>query len=154
MFSAILKIKLTERLREAEGGVYSISTQSVVNKYPHNRFASFVSFGCAPENVEKLITSTLDEINKLKESGPTQVDVDKIIAESKRGMELQLKDNSYWLVYLLNQLENKNDLERVLHFDENIRKITPEAVKEVARKYITGENFIRIVLYPENYSTK
>ncbi|WP_423146479.1 M16 family metallopeptidase [Rubrolithibacter danxiaensis] len=145
----ILQIKLIERLREDESGVYSPGVRASYSKYPKNRYSFTVSFGCGPENVEKLIASTLDEINKLKKNGPEAQDIAKFIAEEQRSTQVQLKENSFWASYLANQYENKEDPKEVLTYLDSLKKITPASLKEAANKYLSGENLIKLVLLPE-----
>lgn len=145
----VLTIKLTERLREQESGVYGVGAEASYNKYPHNRYAFSVSFGCAPENVEKLINSALDEIRKIRENGPSLVDVNKVLAEDRRSTEVQLKENGFWLNYLSNQFQNNENPEQILSYQEDLNKITPEALKASVNKYLSGNNLVRLVLYPD-----
>ena len=147
--SEVLKIKLIERLREEESGVYSPGVFVSYNKYPRNRFSFTFVFGCAPANVDKLVTATLDEINKVKQKGAQKEDIEKFLAEEKRTTELQLKDNGFWLGYLSSQYQNKDDVKQVLGYLDSLKKITPETLKATANKYLSGNNFIKFVLLPE-----
>jgi len=147
--SGILKIKLVERLREDESGVYGVGSRTLYSKYPQSRYTISISFGCAPENVEKLINSAIDEIKKIRDNGPSQIDVDKVQAEERRTFEVQLKENRFWLSYLRDQFMNDDNPEQVLSYQKALTKITPEALKTAANKYLNGENFVRLVLYPD-----
>lgn len=145
----VLSIKLIERLREDEGGVYGVGARTSYTKFPKNRYTFTISFACAPENVEKLISSTLDEINKIKQNGAKAVDIEKFIAEESRSTETQLKDNGFWLGYLSNQLQNGDDLKQVLTYLDSLKDINPEALKATAQHRLSGDNYIRMVLLPE-----
>lgn len=145
----VLQIRLTERLRENESGVYSPGVGQSVSKYPQSRYNFSVSFGCSPQNVEKLIASALDEISKIKTSGPLQVNVDKYKAEVQRTQETSLKSNNWWLDYLVTSLQNHDDLHSLNNYDRELSKVTPESIKAIANKYLSGKNYIRLVLMPE-----
>jgi zinc protease len=144
-----LEIRLLERLREDESGVYSPGAEISTTKLPQQRYSFVVHFGCAPQNVEKLIASALDEINKLKTDGPPQVNVDKWRAEDKTSFEPQLKTNNFWLGYLSGQLQNDQELDQVNHYNDLLDTVKPGDVKTVAAKYLSGDNYIRLVLMPE-----
>jgi zinc protease len=144
-----LQIRLIERLREDESGVYSPGVRAGTGKYPQARFSLSVSFGCAPQNVEELIASTLDEIAKIIANGPPQVNLDKFKVEQQRTIELQLKSNGFWLGYINGQLQNKEALDQVTRYNDALNKITTADVKAMAGKYLNGKNFIRLVLMPE-----
>ncbi|WEA00650.1 M16 family metallopeptidase [Mucilaginibacter sp. SJ] len=145
----VLSIRLTERLREEENGVYSPSVYATISKYPSNRYRLVVQFGCGPQNVEKLIASTLDELNKIKREGPAQINVDKWRAETFRQREVELKTNDWWLSYLNGQLQTEEDVQQLNEVPELINHITSDGLRELANKYLTGANYIRAVLLPE-----
>jgi len=96
-----------------------------------------------------LIASALDEVKKIRDNGPLQVDVDKVQAEERRVTEVQLKENGFWLSYLTGQLQNNENPEQILSYQEALKKITPQALKIAANKYLSGDNFVRLVLYPD-----
>jgi zinc protease len=145
----VLQIRLIERLREDESGVYSPSVGETVSKDPDPRYMFTISFGCAPQNVEKLIASVLDEVNKLKISGPPQVYVDKYKAEDQRARETDLKTNIWWFDYLVTGLQNQDDLHELSSYDSDLSKVSPASLKAMANKYLSGKNFIRLILLPE-----
>jgi len=144
-----LEIRLLERLREDESGVYSPGVFENTSKLPQQRYSFVVQFGCAPQNVDKLIASTLDEINKLKTDGPPQENIDKWRAEGKTSFEPQLKTNSFWLGYITGQLQNQENMEQVNGYIQLLDKVTPSDIKATANEYLSGENFIKLVLKPE-----
>lgn len=145
----LLTIKLTEKLREEEGGVYGVGASANSAKYPESRYSFVISFGCAPTNVEKLIQATQDVIADLKKIAPLQTDVEKVVNEDLRSMEVQMKTNDFWLNYLVSQQQNNEDIEAVLKYNNRLKAITPEALQSAAIQYLNGDNFAKIVLYPE-----
>jgi zinc protease len=147
--SQILEFRLLDRLREKEGETYSPNVRVNYNKYPASRYAFNIAFGCAPENVEKLIAATKEEINKLKTNGVTELDITKFSSEESRQYELQLKDNEFWLNWLSSQYENGDDLLLVLKYPELIKQINTVSVKAAANLYLNENNFIKLILLPE-----
>ncbi|HEV2355253.1 MAG TPA: insulinase family protein [Puia sp.] len=145
-----LEIRLLQRLREEESGVYSPGVFDNTTKYPQPRFSFIIQFGCSPQNAPRLIASALDEVGKLKASGPSQENVDKWRAEDKTATETQLKTNSFWLGYLTDQLQNNDDLDEVNGHNALLDKVTPEALQRMASEYLSGKNYIQVVLMPEN----
>lgn len=146
----VIQIKLIERLREEESGVYSPGTNMSYVKYPSNRYSFTVAFGCSPENVDKLVAATLDEINKIKQKGAEAGDIEKFLAEERRSTETQLKQNGFWASYLTGQYVNNESPKQMLGYLDSLKKITPQSLKETANNYLSGENLIKLVLLPEN----
>lgn len=145
----VLNIKLIERLREDEGGVYGVGARASYSKYPKGRYSFTISFACAPENIDKLIASTLEEINKIKEHGAEAVDIEKFLAEERRTTETQLKENSFWLGYLTGQMQNEEDPKQILGYLDSLKELTPEALKTTAQFRLSGDNLIKMILLPE-----
>lgn len=146
--SEVLEIKLTEKLREEESGVYGVGVSGSVSKVPAKRYDFKIAFQCAPENVEKLVNRTMAEIQKMKASGAEAGDIDKFKAETKRQTETQLRDNGFWLGYLQSQYQDGEDVKEVLRENEMLKKVTVESTKMAAKKYF-AENMIKVILLPE-----
>ena len=147
--SEILQFRVLDRLREKEGETYSPGVSVSYNKNPLNRYAFTISFGCAPENVDKLIAAAKDEINKIKTEGVTSLDITKFSTEETRQYELHLRDNGYWLSWLTDQSENGDDMLEVLQYPALIKLVTPASVKAAANLYLNENNFIKLLLLPE-----
>lgn len=145
----VLDIKLTEKLREEAAGVYSPSISASYNKLPTPTYNLTIAFGCSPANAEKLAKIAMDEIQKIKANGPEAVDVEKVKAEEKRSVELQVKENSFWNSYLSDQYFDGEDLNYINKYSkEMIDKISVEGVKKAANQFC-GDNFAKFVLLPE-----
>ena len=147
---SILTIKLTERLREAESGVYGVSANASYAKYPRYRYSFGVGYGTTPEMVEPLYKSAIDEINKIKEQGPDQVDIGKFVSEQQRQLEVQLRENGFWLGHLSSSYQQHEDPAYILTYLDQLKKVTPESVKAVANKYLVDDRRFKFVLMPED----
>jgi zinc protease len=145
----VLQIKLIEALREEESGVYGVGVSESTDKFPTGHYRFSVGFGCAPENVDKLVKRTQDEINKLKLNGADPKDIEKFVAETNRKMETAKKTNGFWLGYLDQNTFLGDDLDEVFRQDELLKTITVASTKAAANKYFNDDNFIKAVLMPE-----
>jgi zinc protease len=145
----VLNIKLIERLREKEGGVYSPGVRASYTKIPEGRYSITVYFGCAPANVDKLIAATMEEINKIKQNGADLVDIQKFVAEDTRSTEVQLKENTFWQAYLIGSAQNQDNPEDILNYVKSLGNVTVQSTKETANKYLSGDNLIKLILLPE-----
>ncbi|RKR81524.1 zinc protease [Mucilaginibacter gracilis] len=145
----ILQIKLNERLREKESGVYSPEVTANYNKLPASRYSIVVYFSCAPANVDKLIAATMDEIAKIKQNGAEPTDIQKFIAETQRSNELRLKENAYWLGYLSQAIMNGDNPDDILMLNKYLGQITVQSTKQTANQCLSGNNLIKLILLPE-----
>ncbi len=148
----ILQIKVLQQLREAEGEVYSPQVQTSYNKYPRNRFAITVQFGCAPKNVDHLVAMLEQEMKKLSEQGPGTDDIQKFKAQYEKNIELALKDNGFWYAYLSGQCENNEDILQVQDVTKNLQKIDAASLKQSAEVFLSGKNIITFELLPQQAS--
>jgi zinc protease len=145
----ILKIRLTERLRESEEGVYTPSASVNYALQPVPTYSVSIGFSCSPQNVDKLIAATLDEIQQLQINGPEAKDVGKFISEQQRTRQTQLKTNNYWLSYLTGQYRVNGNLNDVYKYDKALEKVSVKDIQKTAKKYLTQKNFIQLILLPE-----
>jgi len=60
-----------------------------------------------------------------------------------------LQNNGFWMQYVVARLQNNEPMNGVLHFNERLKTISVESVKQAAIQYLKEENFIRLVLMPE-----
>ncbi|HEX8460466.1 MAG TPA: insulinase family protein, partial [Segetibacter sp.] len=146
----VLEIRLREILREDQGGVYGVGVGANISREPANSYSVTISFGCAPENVDKLVNLVLAEVKNMKENGGSQINVEKVIAEDTRGMETSVKENNYWLYNLQDKYYYNEDPKIILQDAEMVKKITVSRTKELANKYFDEKNMVRLVLMPEN----
>ena len=144
----ILTIKLIEKLREEEGGVYGVGARGSMSKLPYGSYRFTISFPCGPDNVEKLKTAALAEVTSILENGPTQKDLDKI----KEALLLDYKENSKKNRFWLNNIKNKDYQERPIlnsqQFEAKVAALSADDIQKVAQKYLT-ENRVIGILMPE-----
>ena len=147
---SILNIKLIERLREEESGVYGVGASGSASKYPTGRYSFNIGYGTGVDKYESLMKSALDEINKIKKDGPTKVDLEKFMIEQKRQRELELKENGFWLGTIVGSLMNNENPTNVLRFQNDLDKVTIQTIKEVANKYLKEDRLFKFILLPED----
>lgn len=145
----ILSIKLIEKLREEESGVYGVGARGGLNKIPYGSYSFTISFPCGPENVTKLKDAALAEVQSIIDNGPEEKDVNKVkeaqLLEYKEG----LKKNKYWINALKDADYNKSDKNKIVGLTKDIDAINAADIQKVAKKYLSG-GYILAVLYPED----
>src|SRR5690606_41924762 len=147
---SVLDIKILERLREKESGVYSPRVNLSYSKEPKPTYSIQISFSCAPANADKLINAAREEVQALKLNGAKPDDITKFRAEQQRQHELRLRENNYWLQYLQSTYEQGKDPLILLSYPETLKNATALSVKQAANKYLDNNNFKQFILLPEN----
>ena len=149
----ILSIVLREELREERGGVYGVSVSSSPRDIPEEAYTFTISFGCDPERVDELVEAVWTEINRLKEEGARESDIAKVKEQQRRARETDLRTNPFWVnvleFYYSHEDEDILDINRYLEMTENL---TDAQIGRAAQRYLGEDSFVKVVLYPENYS--
>jgi zinc protease len=146
---SILGIRLREVLREDQGGVYGVGVRGNIDRIPSDKYTVSISFGCSAENVDKLIELVMKEIDDMRNNGAAQVNIDKVTAEDVRSLETELKQNRYWQYNLEQKYLYGEDPKTILEDMGNLKKMTVERSKELAKKYFNPGNFAKMILLPE-----
>ncbi len=144
-----LAIKLREVLREDAGGVYGVGVGGGFNREPVNSYGITIQFGCAPENVDKLIALVMEEIKNTKANGVPAVNIEKVVAEQTRSLENDIKENSFWRFRLEQNFFRGTDPTQILQAADKIKLITVDKTKELAIKLFNENNMVKLILLPE-----
>jgi len=144
-----LAIKLREVLREDAGGVYGVGVGGGFNREPVNSYGITIQFGCAPENVDKLIALVMEEIKNTKANGVPAVNIEKVVAEQTRSLENDIKENSFWRFRLEQNFFRGTDPTQILQAADKIKLITVDKTKELANKLFNENNMVKLILLPE-----
>jgi zinc protease len=145
----VLTIKLIEELRENESGVYGASARGSMNKVPNGSFNFSINFPCGPENAETLTQSALRELNKIIENGPQEKDVNKFKEAEKLDYKEKIKQNNYWMSYLTRSFTYGVSADEILQVEEKIDAITAKDIQAVAKKYLTKDKVIAMLMPEE-----
>ncbi|MEP7343933.1 MAG: insulinase family protein, partial [Gemmatimonadaceae bacterium] len=145
----LLEMQLLDTLRESLGGTYSVSVNGETNKYPRPEYSLTVSFGSSPERADSLYQTVQRVIAGIQRSGPTDAYVQKVREQQLRSHEVSVKENSYWLANIAARLENDEDPNGLLRYQEFIKGLTGAQIQAAARRYIDLSKGMRFVLLPE-----
>lgn len=144
----LVSIKLREQLREEKSGVYGVRATPAMNHYPKQSFEITIGFGCAPENVDMLIKTAWEEIDKIKQNGCDDKDLLKLKETALRERETYLKDNRFWLSAITQNALNGENLSELLEFNKYVESLKSDDFKRLANQYFTKENIAKFVMNP------
>jgi zinc protease len=147
--SQFLSRRYLEVLREEMSGVYGVRASAGFYKIPYERVSLRITIPCSPDNVDSLVAAAIQEIELIISDGVKEEDLIKAREIYKREKEKKLEENKYWLSAIKNCLMYGYEFESITSF-ERVNDITSENLQRVARQYIDLENYLQIVLYPED----
>ncbi|HPG37912.1 MAG TPA: insulinase family protein [bacterium] len=150
----LLRIKLREVLREDMSGTYGVNVGNTASRLPREEYRFSISFGCAPERVNELTEMVYSQIDSIATYGPADEYVEKIRETQSRQLEVDLKENRFWLANLMSFEQNKINYEDILNRQNYINRLTSKTLQKAAKKYLCSKNTICVILAPQNDSTK
>ena len=142
----VLTIKLIEKLRESESGVYGVGANGGMSKEPYGDYNFRIQFPCGPENYEDLIDDAMKELKKIQENGPTEEDMAKFKESALKDYDENIKKNDYWIRQMRSAYLSKKSPEEILEYDEEVKAVTADQVQQVANKYMSGDKYIAVLL--------
>ncbi|MDB4292223.1 insulinase family protein [Maribacter sp.] len=145
----VLTIKLVEKLREEEGGVYGVGARGRLSKMSFSNLSFNISFPCGPENVDKLVAAALEEVAKIKNDGVTTEDMAKVKETYLLKRKEELKTNEFWIANLLRTHQENDNPEKILSYERNINELEAKDLQNLAKKYL-DENYFLGILMPES----
>jgi zinc protease len=154
MLGEVLRIRLREVLREDMSGVYGVSAGGWIARRPRQEYAFTVSFGCAPENVEKLEAAVWDEVKTIQDHAVGEDVLAKVKEQRRRGHEVSLRDNGWWLRELQQAYDYGDDPKTILEFESQVDKVSSDRVRAAARKYLTSAQYVLGELQPATAAAK
>jgi zinc protease len=146
--SQVLEVRLRDLLREELGGTYSVDV-SYTNTQPQRGYGTVaVTFGSAPENVDRMVGAVLEQAAKLRNEGPTADEVQRVQELERRELETAARQNAYWLnsmqtVHLLGW-----DVRSIAKRLERTASLTRENIHAMARKYLPENRYTVVSLLP------
>jgi zinc protease len=142
----ILELRYIERIREDEGGAYSVRVSLIPSKLPVESFDFTVSFETDPLKADKLAGIVHSEVKALLKDGPKETDLQKFREYALKQRPEDMKENNWWnstvQEYYLNGLDNLNG------YEARINAIDLKKIKEFAKKTLGQDNYVEVIMRP------
>jgi zinc protease len=149
VLKGILDLVYTEKVREEEGGTYSVSLNASSQKRPEEKTSLLVAFECDPERATELKQIIYTELDGIAKNGPRQVDLDKTVSNLLKNREEASQHNSYWAnmirSYYLTGIDNNDSR----NFAGILNKLTVKDVRNAVKKFLAKADLLELVFVPE-----
>jgi zinc protease len=145
----ILQRRLLETIREDLGGTYSINVNPSYEKYPNQTYSVTITFGSAPDRTENLIKRVFEEIEKLKNEGPSDQQLNDEKEALLRDFQTQSKLNNYLLSQISARYEYGEDPAGILLVPDYYQKIDKNMIQQAAKTYLNANRYVEVMLFPE-----
>jgi zinc protease len=145
----VINMRIFGVLRQDLGLIYGGGMGGGMTSVPYPHYTIIASLPTGPQNVDKVLSATFGEIDKLKREGPSQAELDKIKLNWQQTYRKAQRENGYWLAALQSAQMEGHDPHSILQVEQMVAQLTPAEVREAARRYFDTDNYVQVVLYPE-----
>ena len=144
MLSACLQSRYNQVIREEKGGSYGVTVNGTLARQPIGTYNLNISFQTNPEMAEELVSVAKEELARIADKGPDSGEMDKHM-EYWRKMHIQnVTATQTRLIMLQTYYTWGEDWD--VDYDKLLKSITPEKVKELARKIVDDDNLKQVVV--------
>ena len=145
----IMQLRLTETLREQEGGVYSPSAGAFLVKEPKSLSYLSVRFDCNPDLAERLIGIVHNELSKITSGDIKQEDLQKVLTNYKKVREQSKNKNSYDMNLLTTFYRDGYNMNESKNFEDIVNNITEKDIEALAKRMQQEGKSFEIVFKPK-----
>lgn len=146
--TSILRTRYLEEIREKEGGTYGVGVRVSLRNFPVNSYVVQIQFDTDPKLRDKLIGIVYSEIQKIMNEGPLADDLNKTKEYMLKEYEQNKRENSYWANVIRAKYEDGLDF--YTNYDEMVKSVDVNAVKEFAKKLFSQGNIVEVVMTSES----
>ena len=148
----VLERRLRDRLPEAAGDIGGIGVSTDSQLIPDPEYRVIVGFDSNPARAGETRDAVLAEVAWLRR-GDEPGYLQEALADAKDKLatarEQRMVDNRFWLDQLLTAVRNEEPLSEIARFPERLAALGTQQLVAVARRYLTPDRYVRVVLLPE-----
>jgi len=147
-----LDIQLTEEIREALGGVYSISSWASLSPIPQGELLGGAYFVCDPKRADELSEAVRNEFRKTAEGNIDSAVLEKAIEALIKGQEASIQSNLFIAQsYANSSVIFRCPLSRLDRRPALFRSVSATDIQKAAAELLKGIH-VRLTLFPEDNS--
>lgn len=152
LLSEVMKILLTDELRERLGQTYSPSAgASLSTDYPGYGFLS-ASSNVAVGDIAA-VEAAIDSIAAQLRDAPISADVmNRARAPYLERLRQSRRENGYWLPYVASATTEPELLDRSRNAIAELTATTPDELQALAQRYLTPDRALRVRAVPQGWS--
>lgn len=138
MLKQSMQMLFTEKVREDEGGAYSVPVSGSLVDYPEKYATIQIKLPTAPDKLDRMTQVIYDGIESLCSEGPSEDYLQKIQEYMLRAHAEDLKNNDYWMRQLVQRTRLGRNM--VDGYDDVVRSITVADLKALSCKIFKSGN--------------
>ena len=147
VFTDILKLLYTEKVREEKGGTYGVLVEGNISKYPKGEAMLFIYFETDPARQSELNSLVLDELEKLAAEGIDEVMLATVKENILKNYAQQIEMNPYWVEALQSYYLDEMDI--FSNYASLVSNLTAADIRQFVKELLAQGNRIKVVMLPE-----
>ena len=148
----VLERRLSERLPGRVAGVAGIGVGSDSQLIPDPEYRVIVGFESDPARADDARDAVLTEVAWLRRGGERGY-LEEALAEARETLlaarEERIVHNRFWLDQMLAMVRNNEPLAEIARFPAHLDALQADHLVNAARRYLTPDRYVRVVLLPE-----
>jgi len=148
--AAALEMIFTQVIREDAGGTYSIGIYPRLTMVPVKSYQFIIQYSCAPNRVEELSERVQSVVSQWRDDGVEKKYAADVSASQRRNYAENLEKNDWWLNQIVFAVATGIDYRELLNRQALYDLLSAEILRQTACKYLNDDNYIRVVLYPDD----
>lgn len=145
----MLQLRVTETVREAEGGAYSPRAYASFVREPDTMGYVSFSFDCNPDMADKLVLIVKEELQKIANGTINASDLNKTGVNFIKEREQEKNNNSYDMQLLTRYFRYNQNIDDPKNFVDIVNSMTDKDIQEMAKKILSGNKSYQIVFKPK-----
>ena len=148
----VLELRLRERLPDQAEGTAGIGVSSDSQLIPDPEYRVIIGFDSDPARADEARDAVLAEIAWLRRGGELHY-LEEALAETKETLradrEGRIAHNRFWLDQMVGAVRNNEPLAEIARFPERLDALEADHLVDAARRYLTPDRYVRVVMLPE-----
>ncbi len=144
----ILTLRLTESLRENEGGSYSTKAYTQYMSKPLPMVRSHINFECNPELMDNLVKLVYNEVENLKIGNIKSEDLEKVVSQVVK-KDHENRNNANYHLNLMKRYVFEDFHQTQTAFVEMMNSITSKDIQEMAKLLFNPDRKAQFIFRPE-----
>lgn len=149
VIKGILDLVYTEKVREEEGGTYSVGVTFSGQLRPRETAEGYISFDCDPARASELKSIIYNELDKLVKKGPDKENLEKSVKGILKTREESKLHNTYWLNTLTRYYSYGINSDDPDNYEDILNSYTVRDIKKLAGRFFKNADIIDLVFKPQ-----
>ncbi|MGJ8734878.1 MAG: M16 family metallopeptidase, partial [Cellulophaga sp.] len=145
----ILQLRVTETVREAEGGAYSPRASASFSREPKSQAYVSFSFDCNPNMADKLVDIVKSELQKVASGDIKDDDLNKTKTNYIKERQQAKEKNGFDMQILTAYFRFNENINNSKNFENIVNKMTKKDIQKMAMQVLDEGKSYQIIFKPK-----